>query len=203
MDKLALVLAALKPKVASLGFNEEEVKNVATSIVSGLAEDEPTAEEVNARIDAVIPILKVSQSMASRVINKAKEVIPNPKTKGVEEQKVEDEPAWFKKYREDSEKRILTLETDKVSALRRSQLESLLKDSGTFGKTTLKSFEKMSFADEEEFAQYLAETKSDLEAFTKEMSEKGLNINPIEGSHKGGTEETINSFKVISETTTK
>lgn len=61
----------------------------------------------------------------------------------------------------------------------------------------------MSFADEEEFAQYLTETKSDFEAFTKEMSEKGLNINPIEGSQKGGTEETINSFKVISETTTK
>ena len=95
------------------------------------------------------------------------------------------------------------LETDKVSSLRRSQLESVLKDSGTFGKTALKSFEKMSFADEEEFAQYLTETKSDLEAFTKEMSEKGLNIKPIEGSQKGGTEEIINSFKVISETTTK
>lgn len=203
MNKLELVLAALKPKIASLGFNEEEVKNVATSIVSGLAEDEPTAGEVNARIDAVIPILKVSQSMASRVINKAKEPIPNPKTKGVEEPNFEDEPAWFKKYREDSERRILMLETDKVSSLRRSQLESLLKDSGTFGKTALKSFEKMSFADEEEFAQYLTETKSDFEAFTKEMSEKGLNINPIEGSQKGGTEETINSFKVISETTTK
>ena len=203
MNKLELVLAALKPKIASLGFNEDEVKNVANSIVSGLAVDEPTAEDVNARIDAVMPILKVSQSMASRVINKAKETIPNPKTKGVEEQNVEDEPAWFKKYREYSEKRILMLETDKVSSLRRSQLESVLKDSGTFGKTALKSFEKMSFADEEEFAQYLTETKSDLEAFTKEMSEKGLNIKPIEGSQKGGTEEIINSFKVISETTTK
>ncbi|MDD3404967.1 MAG: hypothetical protein PHH23_01695 [Paludibacteraceae bacterium] len=185
------ILKVLKTKAASLGFNEEELKSVAESLSANLtAGEDATDEDINAQVDAVMPVLKVSQSSANRTINKAKQQ-PAKKTdpsKGAgddDEPKGDDMPDWFKSYIEKSEQRFNKLEGEKISASRKTKLTELVKDLGTFGNQILKAFDKMNFASDDEFETYLSETKSDVESYSKEMSEKGLNVNPLGGN--GGT----------------
>ena len=83
-------------------------------------------------------------------------------------------PAWFKAYREQQDARFAALEGEKTSSLRKSKLESLLKDTGTFGNRTLKSFSKMNFENDEEFEQFLSEVEEDLKAYNQERADAGL-----------------------------
>ena len=129
------VLDALKPKAASFGFNEEELKQ-ASETIAGLYPNEATDEEITKAVDTYIPILKLSQSAANRSIErfktqfekdhpkptktpeqeeaerKAKEEAERLKKEEEEKRKKarEEEPEWFKQYREASEKRIKELE---------------------------------------------------------------------------------------------
>lgn len=128
------VFERLKPKAASFGFNEEELKGVSKTIAE-FHPEEATDEEISKAVDNYLPILKFSQSAANRSIERFKTQFekdhPKPKTqeqldaerKAKEEaerkQKEEEErrkkaqqeePEWFKAYREASEKRIKELE---------------------------------------------------------------------------------------------
>ena len=102
---------------------------------------------------------------------------PNPASKKKlqdKEENKDEEPAWFKAYREQQDARFATLEGEKTSSLRKSKLESLLKDTGTFGNRTLKSFSKMNFENDEEFEQFLSEVEEDLKAYNQERADAGL-----------------------------
>ena len=167
------ILTQLKPKAASFGFNEEELRSVAESLATNL-EDDATDEIINAQVGAVIPALKIGQAFATRVINKQKPPKPEtPKVSATPEDKSEDEPSWFKKFREETEAKIATLQEEKTKTTQRSKLESLLKDTGVFGANALKHFDRMTFTDED-FESYLEETKADLAAFNQERADAGL-----------------------------
>ena len=95
----------------------------------------------------------------------------NPKNKGNEQG---EEPAWFKSFREQQEARFAALEGEKVSNLRKAKLEALLKDTGTFGSRTLKSFSKMSFESDDDFEEFYSDVEEDLKNYNQERADAGL-----------------------------
>lgn len=171
------VLEVLKPKVASFGFNDDELATASESIAGGLKE-EATPEEIAAAVDAALPYLKLSQSAANRSFErlkaqfekehpkktpeqeeaerKAKEEAERKK-KEEEEKRLKEEPEWFKKYREDSEKRIeelekanKRLESEKTEAgFRKAAVAALNEVDETYYSLLLKStkFEKQEDVD--------------------------------------------------------
>lgn len=86
---------------------------------------------------------------------------------------------------------VSSLKAGKTADTRRSKLESLLKDTGVFGKRTLKNFSKMTFSDEDEFEEYISEIEEDLKAYNQERADAGLSTagNPP-GGKGGGKQET-------------
>lgn len=88
-------------------------------------------------------------------------------------------------------KEVTSLKAGKTADTRRGKLESLLKDTGVFGKRTLKNFSKMNFNDEDEFEEYLSEIEEDLKAYNQERADAGLSTagNPP-GGKGGGKQET-------------
>ena len=209
MEVKELILKGLKTKCASFGFNESELKSVAETLCNNLSEEDAKDEEkVNAQIDAVIPLLKVGQQQANRIVTQSKKNDDEAKKKAEEEAKrkaeeeeakkhANEEPEYFKKYRESMESRLKQLEDEKLSTSRKSRLESLLKDSGSFGERTLKTFARMSFKDDEDFDNFLEDTKKDFESFKKEESQKALRINPLATSVDGDKIATTDEIKAI------
>ena len=201
MDRKQQVLLKLKPKMKAFGFNKKELMSVAARIADNLtsaddASDEDVNAEIDTQIDAVLPYLQVGQSFANRVIEENRKKNDdddevgdddddepsnttnrqpgsnkkNPKDKG----KNDEEPAWFKAYREQQDARFAAIEGEKTTTTRKAKLEAVLKDSGTFGTRTLKSFSKMSFENDDEFEEFLSEVEEDLKTYNQERADAGL-----------------------------
>ncbi len=190
----------LKPKVKAFGFNKKELQSIAAQIADNLkSEEDASDEDVNAEIEtaieAVLPILKLGQSYANRVINDSKNVNEDendddddepedddesskqskskksPKTK---REKSDDEPAWFKKYRETMDKQLSELKGERIADSRKSRLEKLVKDTGKFGERKLRDYARMTFKDDEEFDEFISEVEEDLKSENQERANKGL-----------------------------
>lgn len=224
MDRKQQVLLKLKPKVKAFGFNKKELMSVAAKIADNLtSEDDASDEDVNAeidtQIDAVLPYLQVSQSFANRVIEENRKKNgdddetddddddessnptnrqpgsnkKNPKNKG----KNDDAPEWAKGMMQTIETltgKISALEGEKLTTSRKAKLEALLKDAGTFGTRTLKSFNKMNFENDEEFEEFLSEVEEDLKAYNQERADAGLSTMgtpPAAGGGKPKESEVI------------
>lgn len=191
------ILEVLKPKAASFGFTQDELKSVAKSIADNLslkedATDEETAEAVSKAVEGVLPILKLSQSAMNRVIEskKAKEEKKPLEEKQPKEEKKsgEDEPAWFKAYRESQEKRIAELEQgkrnenySKRAKERFKDMDEDFRDLGMEGKT---------FQNDDEFETFASNLESKWAAYSQKLSDKGLrsSAKPTKGGGKGGDE---------------
>lgn len=61
-----------------------------------------------------------------------------------------------------------------TTAKRRAVLDDLLKDTGTFGKRTIKNYERMKFETDEDFDSFVSEIKEDLEQLNQERANEGL-----------------------------
>lgn len=204
MDRKQQVLLKLKPKVKAFGFNKKELMSVAAKIADNLtsaddASDEDVNAEIETQIDAVLPYLQVSQSFANRVIEENRKKNDdddetddddddessntanrqtgsnkkNPKTKG----KNDDAPEWAKGMMQTIQAlsgEVTALKGEKITTSRKSKLEAILKDAGTFGTRTLKSFSKMNFENDDEFDEFLSEVEEDLKAFNQERADAGL-----------------------------
>ena len=219
MNRKQLILKQLKTKAKAFGFSKKELESVAESISDNLdLEEDASDEDVNAAIDkavdAVLPFLRVSQSAANRAIQSYRDAHPvnqddddedgededpdttaaskKPKKKGKKAQTTTDDddtPAWAKKLME----RLDTIEGNTKQDKRQSRLEKLLKDTGTFGKRTLKAFSRMKFENDEEFEEYLEEVESDLEELNQERANDGLSklgsVPPAKQTKKTDEEE--------------
>lgn len=204
MDRKQQVLLKLKPKVKAFGFNKKELMSVAAKIADNLtSEDDASDEDVNAeietQIDAVLPYLQVSQSFANRVIEENRKKNDdddetddddddepsnttnrqagsnkkNPKNKG----KNDDAPEWAKGMMQTIQAlscEVTALKGEKITTSRKSKLEAILKDAGTFGTRTLKSFNKMSFENDDEFEEFLSGVEEDLKTYNQERADAGL-----------------------------
>lgn len=185
----------LRPKAEALGFNRKELMGVADTIAGNLSlKEDASDEEIDAAIDdaidAVIPILKVGQSMSSRVINAAKEDKKDNDKDDEGDKKVQDPEPSKKKEVEDVKtpswvsdllskvdslsNQVVALQGEKLAGTRKSRLKELLADSGSFGARTLKNFDRMSFKDDEEFEDFFTEVESDLAEYKQELADNGL-----------------------------
>lgn len=229
MDRKQQVLLRLKPKVKAFGFNKKELMSVAAKIADNLtstddASDEDVNAEIDTAIDAVLPYLQVSQSFANRVIEENRKKNDddetddddddessnstnrqpgsnkkNPQNKG----KNDDAPEWAKGLVQTVQilnDEIAALKGEKVTTTRRENLESLLKDAGTFGTRTLKSFNKMKFENDEEFEEFYSEVEEDLKSYNQERADAGLSSlgnPPGAGSKKQEKNEVLTDEEVI------
>ena len=228
MDRKQQVLLRLKPKVKAFGFNKKELMSVAAKIADNLtsaddASDEDVNAEIDTAIDAVLPYLQVSQSFANRVIEENRKKNDddetddgdddessnttnrqtgsnkkNPKNKG----KNDDAPEWAKGMMQTIEiltGKISALEGNEITTSRKAKLEALLKDAGTFGSRTLKSFSKMSFESDEEFEEFYSEVEEDLKAYNQERADAGLSTMgtpPAASGGKSKEEEPFNDHEI-------
>lgn len=190
------------------------------------ASDEDVNAEIDTAIDAVLPYLQVSQSFANRVIEENRKKNDdddetdddddddessnstnrqpglnkkNSQNKG----KNDDTPEWARglvqtvKTLNDE---IAALKGEKVTTTRREKLESLLKDAGTFGTRTLKSFNKMKFENDEEFEEFYSEVEEDLKSYNQERADAGLSSlgnPPGAGSKNQEKNEVLTDEEVI------
>lgn len=217
----------LKPKVRQFGFNKKELQGIAAKIADNLtsaddASDEDVNAEIEEKIDAVIPYLQVSQSYANRLVEDARKQNdddepddndddkPSGKrksgSKNTKDDKDKDDdktPEWaasLLKTVESLTNEITTLKGEKVASTRRARLEELLKDAGSYGKRTLKNFDRMKFETDDEFDEFFSDVEQDLKDYTQELADKGLeNLNtpPAAGGKGGGKEDEPMSDKEI------
>lgn len=209
MDVKQQVFMRLKPKARAFGFNKDELMGVAVNIANNLQfEEDALEDEINAEIDkqvdAVIPFLRLAQTNANRVIEKTrKELLPQEaeeepnKTNPVKTETKTDPdemPAWAKALIESNKaltEKVASMQGEKTLNARQARLEAILKDTGTFGTRTLKSFAKMSFDTDEEFDDFVAEVESDLKSYNQERANAGLQTLGAIPTQGGGKKEEI------------
>lgn len=191
-----LVLDILKPKSKALGFAKEELEGIAADIADNLnLEEDASEEDINAKIteavDAAIPFLKTAQKAANRVIQKYKD--SNKSNEDEEKDPPVDEnpqnidkdmPSWAKKLVTQNEAivtqnkalqdMVTKLQTERQTDGRRARLNALLKDTGTFGKSAMRTFDKMKFENDAEFDEYYDGVVEDLTALNQERANAGL-----------------------------
>lgn len=192
------------------------------------ASDEDVNAEIDKEIDSALRYLPFGQSQANRLLDEWKKNHPetddddndddddddgasdnqrrqagsntkNPKNKG----KNDDAPEWAKGLVQTVQTlndEIAALKGEKVTTTRREKLEALLKDAGTFGTRTLKSFNKMKFENDEEFEEFYSEVEEDLKSYNQERADAGLSSlgnPPGAGSKKQEKNEVLTDEEVI------
>ena len=192
------------------------------------ASDEDVNAEIDKEIDSALRYLPFGQSQANRLLDEWKKNHPetddddndddddddgasdnqrrqagsntkNPKNKG----KNDDAPEWAKGLVQTVQTlndEIAALKGEKVTTTRREKLETLLKDAGTFGTRTLKSFNKMKFENDEEFEEFYSEVEEDLKSYNQERADAGLSSlgnPPGAGSKKQEKNEVLTEGEVI------
>lgn len=185
------VFTRLEPKAKSYGFSKDELMTVCESIANGFSsEEEATDEAIDARIDAYLPILKLSQSAAHRSYERMKakfeeENNPKPPTPPVEppkpaEQKPQEDeaPAWFKAFQQSYEKdkqateeKFANMATEKANEGFMARAHAGLKDVDPKFYRDLKS---RTFSSNEEVDAYVAEVNEDWTSFCAEKNIKSM-----------------------------
>ena len=210
------VIQALKPKAISLGFSKEELEVVANQIKATLPEN-ATDEQIDAAVEAAIPYLKVSQTAVNRIVNAAKDkekspAAPSGSSEPVKEggnPKPDEEPAWFKVYREKQDLRLGQIEQENVSKVRLAAYAEKIKDLPEKHKASLlKDFNRVvgTFKDDDDFNSYLTEKETDIKALNQELADLGLKKmkRPGGGGEPAGEEETfVKAMKEINTPETK
>lgn len=190
------VLESLKSKASGLGFSAKEIESAAEAIVGNLKlggdmGDEERAAAADAATEAILPFLRLSQAAATRIVaaQRAKRAAEEdgggdgkPKAAGdggrAEKPKADDEmPPWAVKLIGSVAKMGSDLEgmkRSKAADARRGRLEALLKDAGAFGRRTLRSLDRMTFDDDEDFEAFSREVEEDLKAYNRERADAGL-----------------------------
>lgn len=189
--KTKQVLSILKPKCKALGFNLEELEGIAADIADNLELDEEASEEeinekISSEVEAVIPYLKIAQKASNRVIqnsknNKNPEIDDNGTNAGqdvVNQEKEEEKvPVWAQAIitqQKAIQTELTGLKSERETDGRRSKLKALLKDTGTFGKCTLKNFDKIKFENEADFEEFYDGVVEDLATLNQERANAGL-----------------------------
>lgn len=183
------VFTRLEPKAKSYGFSKDELMTVCESVANGFSsEEEATDEAIDARIDAYLPILKLSQSAANRSYERMKakfeeENKPQKQQqeppKPAEPQQQEDEaPAWFKAFQQNYEKdkqateqKFASMATEKANERFMARAQAGLKDVDPKFYRDLKS---KTFASDEEVDAYVSEVAGDWTTFCAEKNIKSM-----------------------------
>lgn len=224
MNRVQLVLLALKPKVKALGFNQKELKGIAAKIADNIKLDEEASEEevsaeIDSQIDAILPFLQLGQSQANRVIDAWKkshttetddddddddDSSSQPGSSKSKKNKKENDatPEWAKSMLDTVKAltdEVTALKAEKSTSSRKAKLEALLKDTGAFGERTIKSFGRMKFENDDEFDEFYSEVEEDLKKLNQERADAGLSsLGAIPGAQppKPSKEEVLTDDEI-------
>jgi len=129
------------------------------------------------------------------LVEKKGEEKPNPKPESNEV------PEWAKAMMEQNKNladKLAGFQGQEVNKSRLQILEGHLKDvPETFKAQKLKDFNRMSFENEESFAEYLAEFEVDVTALNQELSDKGMSSHArpfMGGANKDGVSSSVADF---------
>ena len=213
------VFAKLKIEAKSFGYNKKELESAAATIADNLDLDENASEEdedaaVDKSVKAYLPLLKLGQSAYGRMVKAYKDQHASDdddddnnddddddddsKSKGQKKSKSKSKddddktPEWAKAMMANVEKlsnEVTSLKSEKTTLGRRAKLEVLLKDTGIFGTSTLKNFDRMTFKDDEAFDEFYDEVEQNLKDLNQERANKGLDQlgEPPQGGQKKET----------------
>ena len=193
------ILIALKTKYKNLGFGEKAFEGVAEYLATTVTEE----ANIETAIGGVEPMLKAFQSESDKLrgenatlktqLEAAKKTEIKPdETAGRDSSDKSDDgdgmPKWavkvFERF-EGIEKKLVTIEADKVTGSRKSRLDDKLKDVPESLKNMVaKNFGKMKFESDDDFDEYLTEVSRQVEEFAKEMKIDGVAGN---GASQRGT----------------
>lgn len=184
------VMTRLEPKAKSYGFSKEELMTVCESIANGFSsEEEATEDAIDAKIDAILPFLKISQSAANRSYermkakfeeeNKPQQQQRQDPPKPEEQKPVEDEaPAWFKAFQQNYEKdkqateqKFASMATEKANERFMARAKAGLKDVDPKFYRDLKS---KTFESDEEVDAYVQVVSGDWTTFCAEKNIKSM-----------------------------
>lgn len=202
------VFTLLRTKTKAIGLNRKELEGLALNIDKNLQlEEDASDEDVDAAIedaiDAALPFLEVSQSVAQRSIQTSlkRSNLQNTSNdddaddddadgkggggkstqgKSKKNQSNSEDSELMKFLKEQGEaiktlkSQLDTLQTDRVKETRRTKLKKLVGNTGAYGKSVLKQFGFMDFKDEDAFDDYLDEVQKDLEEMNQERANEGL-----------------------------
>lgn len=180
MDLTQKVLEALKTAAKQYGFSEQELQGFARELgvnVEDDADDEAQSAAVDAAVKAALPALRLAQATTERRLARQKsKPEPEPKAEPKADATQEDALAKIMAKLEEQSQRIEALQSERVASSRLSQLEAVIKDTGTFGERERKQFARLSFKDDEDFNAYLGEVGESLAAYNKERADAGLGL---------------------------
>lgn len=194
------VQSVLKTKASSFGFTKKELESVAESISDNLTlEDDATEEEVNEAIESAvnsaIPFLKISQSASNRVIQAYKDAHkddddddddddeptvktqkkPKPRHEGNDEKN--ELMDLLKSFKEDIgsvKSELAAIKEGKTKDKRLEKVKSLVAGTGSYEKSVLRNFGRMTFQDDDDFDEFLDEVKNGLDDYNNERVSAGL-----------------------------
>ena len=183
------VFTRLESKAKPYGFSKDELMTVCESIANGFSsEEEATEDAIDARIDAILPFLKISQSVAHRSYermkakfeeeNKPQQQQQEP-PKPAEQKPQEDEaPAWFKAFQQNYEKdkqateqKFASMATEKANERFMARAHAGLKGVDPKFYRDLKS---RTFTSDEEVDAYVQEVSGDWTTFCSEKNIKSM-----------------------------
>lgn len=197
------LIALLKTSFASKGFNTKELESLADLVIGQhTLTDESTDEDLTAVVTAAKPTADFVQSVASRQVTEAKKPKPVDKkpepTPEPETEPAEDMPAWAKALVTSTQALAQGLEAikgEKVANTRKQAfIESLKGTTKEYQERELKKFDRMKFDTDEQFTEFMEESKEFHTDAVQEVTNSGL------GGERpaGGAGKPVNGEKEVS-----
>lgn len=160
------LLNVLQAKCKDFGLSKKAIEDLAESGSEGIT-DETSDEDIDKKADSLVPFAKLMQAEVTRKAQK-----PKTEEKSIEDgnsgnkgNSGEDEPAWFTKYKTDTDKKLAKLETEnatlkseKVKAERTALITSTAK------RLSIPDFlmKRFAISDDADVEKELTEYKQDL-----------------------------------------
>lgn len=173
------IKAKFKAKYPTVTLSNARLDSIVDKL-DNKTDSEDTIETALEAINDITPfdeMAKIDDKIRTLEAKKPKAADPvKPVTDPVVEPDPANEPpAWFKAFSEKVEGKLSAIEGEKRITTRKQALTEKLKDAPeSYKNTVLKAFNRMQFTTEEEFAEYIAETETDLAVVIQEQSNAGL-----------------------------
>lgn len=182
----------VQAKCKDMGLSEKHLNDLAEALGTGITEDS-TDEEVDKVVNLIVSVAKSTQSEATRWAQK-KEQKPEekkPEEKPEEKKTPEEEPPYFKAFRESLEKRINTLEEkekqsakEKAAAKRTADIEAALDK----------------YKIPQAIRKYVGNVPADVEDVDKFIAEAAQTVVTSQLPLAGGGEHKVATEKAVEET---
>ena len=195
------VFTRLEPKAKSYGFSKDELMTVCESIANGFSsEEEATDEAIDAKIDAYLPILKLSQSAANRSYERMKAKFddenkpkptptPQPEPPKPADPPADEAPAWFKAFQEkyESDKKATNDRFNQMSQEKANEgfMASALSSLKDVDPRFYRDLKGKTFEKQEDVDTYVSEVMNDWTEFCTDKNIKAMaNVAPPGGGPK-------------------